>query len=228
MKITIDGKEFSCKPGQKVYDVAEENDIYIPTLCLNKLNHEERPAGCRICLVELVGQGNAEPKLESSCSLPVHDGMEISTKNKVVYDERREVLELLLSEHEQDCRNCGISGDCYFADLCFEYDIDGVSVCSECPNRKDGCFLARDILCLGPVTHAGCNAFCTRNGDPCESCFGVLSNKDVLVFGLEAFGENGFTRDQVLEAAKVFSYEEVRVLEELMDEYDLLNKEVSE
>ncbi len=228
MKIIIDGEEYSCEPGEKVYDIAQRNDIYIPTLCLNELNTEERPAGCRMCLVEIVDENNDEPNLESSCSLPASDGMEISTKNKVVYDERREVLELLLSEHLQDCRNCGISGDCHFADLSFEYDIDGVSVCSECPNRKDGCFLSREILCLGPVTHAGCNAFCTRNGDPCESCFSVLSNRDVLVFGLEAFEENGFTREEVLEGTKVFSYEDVQILKELMDEYDLLNKEVSE
>ncbi len=228
MKIVIDGEEYPCEPGQKVYDVAQENDIYIPTLCLNELNTGERPAGCRMCLVEIVEENNEEPNLESSCSLPVSDGMEISTKSRVVYDERREVLELLLSEHQQDCRNCGISGDCKFSDLSFEYDIDGVSVCSECPNRKDGCFLSRGIICLGPITHSGCNAFCTRNGDPCESCFGILKNKDVLLFGLKDLDEKGFTREEILEAGKVFSYEETKSLEELIDENDIFNKEVQE
>ncbi len=228
MNIIIDGKEYGFEPGQKVYDVAEENGIDIPTLCFNELNPDERPAGCRMCVVEIIDDGNNEPNLESSCTLPASDGLEISTKNKVVYDERREVLELLLSEHEQDCRNCGISGDCHFADLSLEYDIDGVSVCSECPNRKDGCFLSRDVLCLGAITHAGCDAFCTRNGDPCEGCFSVLSNEDVLVFGLEAYDENGFSRKEVLESAKVFSYEDVEVLKRLMEENDLLKEEVSE
>ncbi len=228
MNIIIDDEQYECKTEQKVYDVAKENGIKIPTLCLNELNSDTRPAGCRICVVEIIDDNNEEPNLESSCTLPVSDGLEVSTKNKVVYDERREVLELLLSEHEQDCRNCQISGDCSFAELCLNYDIDGVSVCSECPNQKDGCFLSRGILCLGPITFAGCDAFCTRRGDPCEGCFTVPSNEDVLKFGLQAFDENDFTRKEVLEAAKVFSYEDIEVLERLIDENDLLKKEVSE
>lgn len=224
MKIIIDGKEYECQSGQTVYDVAKDNNIHIPTLCLNELNTGNRTAGCRICVVEIINQGD-DPKIESSCTLSVSDGLNVSTKSRAVYNERRTVLELLLSEHQQDCRNCIMSGNCPFAELCLEYDIDGVSVCAECPNREEGCFLSRDVLCIGPITFANCDAFCTRNGDPCEGCFSILSNRDLLIVGLEALDEAGFTRKEVLEASKVFSFDEVEILEDIMKEEGLFNED---
>ncbi len=220
MEIIIDGEEYECERGQKVLDVAEENGISIPTFCYNPLNEEERPAACRMCVVEVLG-GGEETQLETSCSMPVSDGLEVSTKSKAVYNERREVLELLLSEHQQDCRDCSISGDCKFAEYCGEYDLDGVSVCAECPRQGEGCFLSKGVLCLGPITFANCDAFCTTRGDPCEGCYSVLSNEDVLKIGLRAFEDAGFDKDEVLEAAKVFSYEDVQILQRLIKEEEL-------
>ncbi len=219
MKIIIDGKECECQPGQNVLDVAMENGIKIPTLCFNQLAPDIRPAGCRLCIVEVLAGGRLG--LESSCTMPVTDGLSVSTKSKAVYDERREIIQLLLSEHEQDCRNCAISGDCNFAKMCLEYDINGVPVCSECPNQEEGCLLARGVLCLGPITFANCDAYCTRKGDPCESCFGVLSNEDVLKFGIRAFKKAGFTKQEIIEGAKVFSYDSVKVLERLITKEEL-------
>lgn len=219
MKILIDGKECECQAGQNVLDVAMENGIDIPTLCFNELISDIRPAGCRMCIVEILAGGR--PGLESSCTLPVNDGLSVSTKSQAVYNERREIIELLLSEHEQDCRNCAISGECNFAKLCRDYDVDGVPVCSECPNQKEGCLLSRGVLCLGPITYANCNAYCTSKGDPCESCFSVLSNEDVLKFGIRAFAKAGFTKEEIIEGAKVFSYDSVKVLEKLIIKEEL-------
>lgn len=214
MKIIIDDKEYACREGQKVLDVARAHDVDIPTLCFNPLNEAMRPAGCRLCLVEVLEGGR--PGLQSSCSLPVSDGLKVSTKSRAVYDERREVTELLLSEHEQDCRNCPISGECAFSELCRDYDINGVSVCAECPNRKEGCLLSRGVLCIGPITYANCDAFCTRRGYPCEGCHSVMVNEDLLRFGLAAFAKADFHKEEILEAARIFSYEGVKVLEKVM------------
>lgn len=216
MKIIINDTEIECKEGQRVLDVAKANGIHIPTLCLNPLNSSARPAGCRLCVVEV--QAGGRPGLQSSCTLPVSNGLKVSTKSRPVYDQRREVVELLLSEHEQDCRNCFVSGDCHFATLCRDYDINGVSVCSECPNRRQGCLLSRGVLCLGPITYANCNAFCTRRGYSCEGCHSVMANEDLLKFGLAAFAKADFGRAEILEAAKVFSYDGLEVLERVMNE----------
>ncbi len=216
MKIIINDTEYEFKKGQMVLDVARANGVHLPTLCFNPLNPQARPAGCRLCVVEVLEGGR--PGLQSSCTLPATDGLKVSTRSRPVYNQRREVVELLLSEHEQDCRNCFVSGDCVFSELSREYDINGVSVCSECPNRKQGCLLSRGVLCLGPITYANCDAYCTRRGYNCEGCHSVMKNEDLLRFGLEAFAKAEFTKEEILEAARVFSFEGVDVLEKVMIE----------
>ncbi|MHA1753774.1 MAG: hypothetical protein ACTSYZ_15520 [Candidatus Helarchaeota archaeon] len=36
------------------------------------------------------------------------------------------------------------------------------------------CFLEKNILCLGPITRAGCDCSCIKLGIPCEGCMGPL------------------------------------------------------
>jgi F420-non-reducing hydrogenase small subunit len=36
----------------------------------------------------------------------------------------------------------------------------------------DLCLMDQGILCLGPATVGGCNARCTRVGQPCRGCYG--------------------------------------------------------
>ena len=221
--ITIDGTPYTCDPGQTVFDVARQNGITIPTLCYIPIMDSTRSGRCRICLVEVLAGGR--PGLQSSCTLPVSPGLEVSTKSEAVYQGRRTVVELLLTEHTQDCRNCPKSGDCKFASLCLEYDINGVPVCAQCPNQKEGCLLQRGILCMGPITYANCNAFCTRGGYACEGCFTTMVNEDVLRFGLEAFRSAGFTPEEVISRAEVFSTRNIEILKGVMRDMDYLRDE---
>jgi len=216
MKVIIDSKEYECQPDQNLLDVARQNGIDIPTLCFNPLTTELRHAGCRLCVVEVKAGGR--PGLGSSCTMPVAEGLTISTTSEAVYNERRLVLELLLSEHVQDCQNCPMSGDCIFAKLCRDYDVDGVSVCAECPNQKEGCLLKRHVLCLGPITYANCDAYCTRAGYRCEGCHSVLGKDEVIRFGLKAYADAGFAKNEILQAAKVYSYDAMNRLARIMKE----------
>jgi ferredoxin len=218
--ITIDGTQYSCEPDLTVFDVAREHGIHIPTLCYIPIKDTARSGRCRMCLVEVLGGGR--PGLQSSCTLPVNDGLEISTISETVYQGRRTVVELLLTEHTQDCRNCPKSGDCNFSTLCKEYDINGVPVCSECPNQKEGCLLQRGVLCVGPITHANCGAFCTTRGYPCEGCFTTMVNEDILRFGLEAFQSAGFAAEDVISAAEIFSTRNMEILKGVMREMGYL------
>jgi len=219
IKITIDGKEVQCELGQKVLEVAQKAGFRIPTLCYNQLFDEHRSGACRLCIVEITGGGR--PGLLSSCTMPVNDGLKISTNSEAVFQARRTVVELLLSEHTQDCRNCPISGTCNFAEMCREYDINGVPVCAECPNRKEGCLLSRGVLCLGPVTYGNCDAYCTRRGYRCEGCHTIMVHDGILKFGIRAYKDAGFKAKDVLEAAKVFSFDHIKRLEKAMKEEGL-------
>jgi sulfhydrogenase subunit delta len=47
-------------------------------------------------------------------------------------------------------------------------------VCGQCPRRGKDCYLREKKVCLGAVTHGGCEAFCVRRGIPCIMCRGPL------------------------------------------------------
>jgi predicted molibdopterin-dependent oxidoreductase YjgC len=219
IEIVMDGKKIPCQPNLTVLEVAKANGVSIPTMCLNPFFPGHKVGACRMCLVEITGGGR--PGLQPSCTLPVSSGLTMSTCSDAVYNARRTVVELMLTEHVQKCRDCPISGDCNFAKLCRDYDINGVPVCAECPNQREGCLLNRSVLCLGPVTYANCNAYCTRQGYNCEGCHTVLVHDDILRFGIKAYKDAGFKAKDIMEAAKVFSFEGVKRIEKALKEEGL-------
>jgi predicted molibdopterin-dependent oxidoreductase YjgC len=220
LQITIDGRTVECEGNQTVLDVARANGIEIPTLCYNPLYGSHRSGACRMCLVEVVSGGR--PGLQPSCTLPVSSNLGISTKSPNVYKARRMVVEFLLSEHTQRCRDCPESGNCTLAALCRDYDINGVPVCAECPNQGESCLLKRRVLCMGPITYANCNAYCTRKGYRCEGCHSMLVNEDVLRFGLQAYVDAGFEPEEIIQGATVYASDRAEFLRKIMKEVGML------
>lgn len=115
IKITIDGKECTAKVGQKITDVADENGIFIPTLCnFEGLN----PAGtCRICTVKVKGAFMA------ACTTDVTDGMEVENDTPEISEMRKIILEMLLVEGNHFCPACEKSGDCELQAMAYRYQI---------------------------------------------------------------------------------------------------------
>jgi NADP-reducing hydrogenase subunit HndD len=111
IKLTIDGKTVEVPKGTTIYKAAKSLGIDIPILCymdLKGLNIENKPGGCRICVVEVEGRRN----LASSCSTDVTGGMVVKTSSIRVLNARRTVMELILSDHPKDCLICPKSGNC--------------------------------------------------------------------------------------------------------------------
>jgi len=62
--------------------------------------------------------------------------------------------------------------------------IEDVAVCVECKRRGVPCLLvAGGTPCLGPVTHAGCNALCPSFHRGCFGCFGPKSRPNTTALG---------------------------------------------
>lgn len=117
MNITIDGIQYEVEKGTTVLQACNNAGIDIPTLC-----HDERLtpfAACRLCLVEIEGQKN----LATSCSTIARDGMVVYTHNDKVRNARRDVLDLIISNHPLECLNCDKSGACKLQNYCYEYGI---------------------------------------------------------------------------------------------------------
>ena len=116
--LTIDGRNVEATAGQTILECANENGIFIPTLC----DHPAlSPIGaCRMCLVEIKGQRN----LQTSCTFPVTEGMEIQTDSKAVIDARKLVLDMIFSERNHFCPYCEMSGNCELQELGYRYRVD--------------------------------------------------------------------------------------------------------
>jgi iron-only hydrogenase group A len=105
--------------GSTILEAAKKLDIHIPTLC----RHDDLciAGNCRVCVVEQKGLRT----LPASCAVPVFEGMEIETNTLKVRQARKHVIELLLSEHNQDCLSCYKNGNCELQNLASEFKVNG-------------------------------------------------------------------------------------------------------
>ncbi|MDD3921855.1 MAG: molybdopterin-dependent oxidoreductase, partial [Eubacteriales bacterium] len=116
--LTIDGKQIEVAEGTTILEACEQLGIEVPTLChLKPLTAE---GACRMCLVEVEGARS----LQTACSAPCGENMVVHTKSEKVVEARRFVLDLLLSNHNQDCFSCAKSGECKLQNYCYEYGVE--------------------------------------------------------------------------------------------------------
>jgi NADH-quinone oxidoreductase subunit G len=118
IQLTIDGRECRAAEGTMLVDAARANDIEIPYFCYEpKLGN---PVGaCRMCLVEIEGI----PKLQTSCSTPVKDGMVVHTQTERVHHAQNAIVEFLLVNHPLDCPVCDKGGECPLQDITFGWGL---------------------------------------------------------------------------------------------------------
>ncbi|HEV3376325.1 MAG TPA: NADH-quinone oxidoreductase subunit NuoG [Thermoleophilaceae bacterium] len=110
----IDGRQVRAPEGTMLVDAAKYGDVEIPYFCYEpKLG---QPVGaCRMCLVEIEGI----PKLQTSCSTPVRDGMVVVTTSDRVKHAQNAIVEFLLVNHPLDCPVCDKGGECPLQDISF-------------------------------------------------------------------------------------------------------------
>ncbi|GET32002.1 NADH:ubiquinone oxidoreductase [Prolixibacter bellariivorans] len=120
--LTIDNKTVEVPKGTTVLEAAAKVGVEIPTLCHMKLDNleiENKPGGCRVCLVEIQGRKNLAP----SCVTEATDGMVIKSSSIRVINTRRTIVELILSDHPAECLTCAKSGNCDLQSLAIKMGI---------------------------------------------------------------------------------------------------------
>jgi predicted molibdopterin-dependent oxidoreductase YjgC len=100
IRLTVDGHKVQVEDGASVLDAATQAGVYVPTLCHQP---DLKPyGGCRLCVVEIEGTPGARP----ACVTSAQDGMVVHTNTDTVQKLRKDVLEMLLSEHPSACLVC--------------------------------------------------------------------------------------------------------------------------
>jgi NADP-reducing hydrogenase subunit HndD len=119
INLKIDGVEVNIEEGKTILDAARAINVHIPTLCY----HEDLcvAGNCRVCVVEMTGAR----ALVASCAMPASNGMEILTNSLKVRSARKNIIELLLSEHNADCTKCYKNKQCELQNLASEYKSNG-------------------------------------------------------------------------------------------------------
>lgn len=122
VNITINNIPLEVPKNTTVLQAARMINIEIPTLCHMKLEDfciENKPAGCRICMVAVKGRRNLVPSCVTECT----EGMVIETSNPRIINARRTVMELILSDHPFECLICPKNGKCDLQSLAQELGV---------------------------------------------------------------------------------------------------------
>lgn len=115
VRLMIDGQEILVEKGTLLIEAAKQIGIQIPHFCYHpKLKPD---ANCRMCLVQI----EKMPKLQTSCSTPVAEGMVVKTNSTIVKEAQFGVMEFILANHPLDCPICDQGGECHLQDLAHVY-----------------------------------------------------------------------------------------------------------
>lgn len=176
VRLTIDGRPVTARDGQTVLDVARAAGSFIPSLCYDP--RVGQAALCRVCVAEVEGMRG----LQTTCSLPVRDGMVVRTASPLALEARRTNVELLLASGTHDCLTCEATGRCELQDAAYRLGIERPTF--PVAGRR------------APMDTS--SQFIVRDADKCISCFRCIRGcNDLVVNEVLEMGYRG-TRSTVI------------------------------
>ena len=119
VKAVINGMKVEVPEHTTILDAARKVHIKIPTLCKHPDAYLHASAACGICLVKIKGNR----KMLRACCTPLEEGMDIITHDPEIVDIRRTVIELILSNHPNECLTCGRNNNCELQSVMADFSI---------------------------------------------------------------------------------------------------------
>lgn len=117
VSIEVNNQKIEAQKGEPILTALRRNGIKVPTLC--RMEDFTPTGACRMCVVEVAGKDDLVP----SCSFPVAEGMKIKTHSPRVIKARKMIVELLLSNHPDDCLYCIRNNSCELQNLAAELNV---------------------------------------------------------------------------------------------------------
>ncbi len=197
IRLIIDGREVTGKKGDTILNIAAQNGIEIPNLCYNK--NLKVYGACGLCVVEV----EKVPKLLRACATVAQDGQVVHTDTPRVRQARKIALELLMSDHDGDCKSpchftcpAGTDVQAYLKEIALGNDRRAVKIIKEkipipasvgrvCPHPcEEKC---RRQYVEQPISIAHLKAFAADNdlasGDPYRARPLPHTGKSVAIIG---------------------------------------------
>lgn len=115
--IIVNGRPVGAMADETLLTVLRRNGFRIPTLC--HMASFSPTGACRLCVVEVEGLRD----LVTSCAHPVEEGMQVHTNTPRVIRARKTLVELLLSNHPDECLYCQRNGNCELQWLAEEMNV---------------------------------------------------------------------------------------------------------
>jgi NADH dehydrogenase/NADH:ubiquinone oxidoreductase subunit G len=166
--LEIDGQKVKVKDGITVLKAAQKLGIYIPTLCYYE--GIEPYGACRLCVVEITTDGKST--FQSSCSLPVAEGMIVKTDSAAVVRGRKVLLELYLARCPQVKKVRELADHYGVTETRFKtFDRnEDCILCGLCVRACDELVGARAIDFVGRGTERKVDVPFERMWDECVAC----------------------------------------------------------
>ncbi|MGD0649048.1 MAG: molybdopterin-dependent oxidoreductase, partial [Acidobacteriaceae bacterium] len=111
----VDGQTLTAPAGTLLIEACKSHGIEIPAFCYYP--GLSLQAACRMCVVRI----EKMPKLQTACTTPVTEGMNVTTESPEIAQARKATLQLLLGNHPLDCPVCDAGGECELQDMTFKY-----------------------------------------------------------------------------------------------------------
>ena len=112
IQLTVDERQIQVSSGTSLLSACLNNGIYIPHICASEEN-EASPASCRLCWVEIEG----EDRPVAACTVRIDQPITVRTDTADVRHLQKSALQLLLSVHRVECKNCPANRQCVLQDI---------------------------------------------------------------------------------------------------------------
>ncbi len=108
----IDNQPFAMQEGESILQFVRRNagEKLVPTLC--DAPNLEAFGSCRVCSVEVALEKDGRRKTMASCHTPVSEGAYVYTNSPEIRKLRKNIIELVLTDHPLDCLTCEVNGNC--------------------------------------------------------------------------------------------------------------------
>ncbi len=108
----INGKAYGLIPGETVLSFVRRHMGHnrVPTLC--DAPNLEPFGSCRVCSVEMALKQGGPSKVVASCHTPMTPNAFIQTDTDRVTKLRKNIIELVLTDHPLDCLTCEVNNNC--------------------------------------------------------------------------------------------------------------------